>query len=90
MVGLAHLLLFIWPPSVWNTWLDKSVYFLLGETVQKCTCGHNWFTQKSAQIESNIKEAVHLNLQWKIEIFVVFYLTYTQGQFFGVNFCTLD
>ena len=28
--GLAHPLLFIWPPSVLSTRLDKSVYFLLG------------------------------------------------------------
>ncbi len=33
MVGLAHLLLFIGPSSVLSTRLDKSVYFLLGETI---------------------------------------------------------
>ena len=33
MVGLAHLLLFIQTPSVLSTRLDKSVQFLLGETV---------------------------------------------------------
>ncbi len=33
MVGLAHPLLFIWPPWVLSTWLDKSVYFLLRESV---------------------------------------------------------
>ncbi len=33
VVGLAHSLLFIWPPSVLSTRLDRSVYFLLGETV---------------------------------------------------------
>ncbi len=37
MVGLAHLLLFILPPSVLSTRLDKSVYFLLGETVIQLT-----------------------------------------------------
>ncbi len=31
---LAHTLLSTWPPSVLSTRLDKSVYFLLGETVQ--------------------------------------------------------
>ncbi len=35
MVGLVHLLLFIWPPSVLSTRLNKSVYFRLGETVLK-------------------------------------------------------
>ncbi len=29
-LGLVHPLLFIWPPSVLSTHLDKSVYFLLG------------------------------------------------------------
>ncbi len=31
--GKGHHLLFIWPPSVLITRLDKSVYFLSGETV---------------------------------------------------------
>ena len=33
MVGVAHRLSSIWPSSVLSTWLGKSVYFLLGETV---------------------------------------------------------
>ena len=41
IVGLAHPQLFIWPPSVLSGQLDKSVYFLLGETVR----GHIWFSQ---------------------------------------------
>ncbi len=32
-VGGATHLPFIWPPSIFSTHLDKSVYFLLGETV---------------------------------------------------------
>ncbi len=33
LVDLVHYLAFIWPPSILSTQLDKSVYFLLGETV---------------------------------------------------------
>ncbi len=35
MVSLVHPLLFIWPLSVFSSRLDKSVYFLLEETVMR-------------------------------------------------------
>ncbi len=34
-VGPKWPLLFIWPPSILSTRLDKSVYFLMGETVRQ-------------------------------------------------------
>ncbi len=39
---VAHPLLFIWPSSVFSTRLDKSVYFLLGETVMPFENEHHY------------------------------------------------
>ena len=55
MVGLAHLLLFIQPPSVLSTRLDKSVYFLLGETVKY---------QKIGQASSRIMQSFVTSHSW--------------------------
>ncbi len=38
MVHVAHPLLSVWAPSILSAWLDKSVYFLLGETALSDIC----------------------------------------------------
>ena len=72
MVGLAHLLLFIWPPSVLSTRLVKSVYFLLGETVGWTSCAGG-SDDTSSKIEVKLLEhctqrGIHILRTWPVVI----------------------
>ncbi len=55
---MVHPLPFIWPPSILSTKLEKSVYFLLGETVNVSSTCSMFLLKMSVVYQEDMKKSL--------------------------------